>query len=323
MQSAGVSCTFLRRCFARPRFPARPGPPGRPVSAQPAPPQHSPLDAYGHELRRAGGREVDRHDSLAQGAVAVALYESPHYDLAVPGLAMTRLSVNLVASPVSGGLDGAARRSYGGGRHTVFLTPSQATAHWCKPQPSRHVNLYFLADRFEDPLLPPRTWEAPLLDRHLPRVGRLADALARELAQPGPMTGLALDSLARLLLVEVARRDGARPAARALSAAMLARIDEFVRAHLAEPLRVRDLAAVAGLSPTHFAHAFTRATGGPPHRRVMALRLQHAVQLITTTACPLAEVAAACGFATQQHMTRVLRAQRGVTPARLRALGSL
>lgn len=289
------------------------------MGARPAPPTHSPLDAYGHELRRAGGREIDRRDGLAQGAVAVALYESPRYDLAVPGLAMTRLSVNLVASPVTGALDGACLRAFSGARHTVFLTPSQATARWCKPQPSRHVNLYFLADRFEDPLLPPRAWEAPLLDRHLPRVGRLADALARELARPGPMTELACDSLARLLLVEVARRDGVRAPARALGPAMLARLDEFVRAHLAEPLRVRDLAAVAGLPATHFAHAFTQATGGPPHRHAMALRLQEAVQLITATACPLAEVAAACGFATQQHMTRVLRAQLDITPARLRA----
>lgn len=282
-----------------------------------------PADTYGRMLAGAGGREIDRRDSLAQGAVAVALYESPHYDLVVPGLAMTRLSVNLLASPVSGALDGGRLRSFSGARHSVFLTPSQAEARWRKPRPSRHVNLYFSAPHFEDPMLPNRAWHTPLLDERLPRVGRLAEALARELSAPGPMSEMALDALARLLLVEVGRRHGAREPAGALSPRTLARIDEFVLAHLAERLLVRDLAAVAGLSPTHFAHAFTRITGRPPHRHVLALRVKRALQLLTTTQRPLADVAADCGFASQQHMTQVLRMHCGITPGRLRAGRSL
>ncbi len=286
-------------------------------------PGGAPVDAYGHMLQTAGGREIDRRERLAQDALAVALYESPRYDLAVPGLAMTRLSVNLIASPLRGALDGARPRSYAGARHSVFITPAQAAAHWCKPQPSRHVNLYFRADRFDDPLLPPRSLDTPLLDCHLPRAGRLAEALAREFSRPGPLAELALDSLARLLLVEVARRPGAREPASALSPARLARLDEFVHAHLPERLLVRDLAAAVGLSPAHFAHAFTRATGRTPHRHVMALRVQRAIHLITTTRRPLAEVAADCGFATQQHMTQVLRAHAGRTPGQLRQAGPL
>ncbi len=278
----------------------------------------NPADTYARMLAGAGGREVDRRDSLAQGAVAVALYESPHYDLAVPGLAMTRLSVNLIDSPVSGALDGARLRGFSGGRHTVYLTPSQAAARWRKPRPSRHVNLYFQAEQVDDPLLPAGTWASPLLDLRMPRVGHLAEALAAELARPGPLSEMALDAMARLLLVAVARHQGQREPAAALSPAMLARLDEFVLAHLSERLLVRDLAAVAGLSTTHFAHAYTRATGQSPHQRVLALRVQRALQLLTTTRRPLAEVAADCGFASQQHMTQVLRRHCGLTPGRLR-----
>jgi AraC family transcriptional regulator len=171
--------------------------------------------------------------------------------------------------------------------------------------------------------LPPGAWSTPLLDERLPQVGRLAEALARELSAPGPMSEMALDATARLLLVEVARRRGARESAPALSPRTLARIDEFVMAHLAERLLVRDLATVAGLSPTHFAHAFTRVTGRPPHRHVLALRVQRALQMLTTTRRPLVDVAAECGFASQQHMTQVLRAHCGITPGRLRAERSL
>lgn len=283
----------------------------------------SPADTYARELSSAGGRELDRFDSLSLGDVAAALYESPCYDLQVPGLEMTRLSINLLSSPVQGALDGARPRSFSGARHTVFVTPSQAEARWRKPHPSRHVNLFFRADRFDDPLLPRRTWDRPLLDQRLPQVGCLADALARELTNPGPLAELALDSLARLLLVQVARRGLAREPAPALPPHVLARIDEFVLAHLAERLLVRDLAAVAGLSPTHFAHAYARATGQSPHRRVMALRVQRAALLLTSTTLALAEVAVDCGFASQQHMTRLLRLQCGITPGRLRAERSL
>jgi AraC family transcriptional regulator len=56
------------------------------------------------------------------------------------------------------------------------------------------------------------------------------------------------------------------------------------------------MAAAARLSPYHFARQFKAATGLPPHRYVIARRVERAKQLLQAgTDLPLAEVAAHAG----------------------------
>jgi AraC family transcriptional regulator len=43
--------------------------------------------------------------------------------------------------------------------------------------------------------------------------------------------------------------------------------------------------------------------------------------LLRTGSLPIAEIAAGCGFSHQEHLTRVLRAHVGTTPAALRRIG--
>ncbi|MBP9119084.1 MAG: helix-turn-helix domain-containing protein, partial [Methyloversatilis sp.] len=52
---------------------------------------------------------------------------------------------------------------------------------------------------------------------------------------------------------------------------------------------------------------------------VIDRRVKRAQQLLTIGDLAVKEVAASCGFADQAHMTRVLRARLGLTPAKLRA----
>jgi AraC family transcriptional regulator len=92
-------------------------------------------------------------------------------------------------------------------------------------------------------------------------------------------------------------------------------------ARLADPLPLEELAAAAGLSVRQFARAFKARTGQPPHRYLLRLRVAQAVRLLRTGTLPIAEVAAECGFSHQEHLTRVLRAQMGTTPATLRRHG--
>ena len=103
-----------------------------------------------------------------------------------------------------------------------------------------------------------------------------------------------------------------------LSPAQLARVDAFVAANLERRLLVSELAQAAGLPPARFAAAFAGARGRSPHQYVLDRRVERAASLLERTREPLADVAAACGFASQQHMTLLLRRRRGVTPARLR-----
>lgn len=85
-------------------------------------------------------------------------------------------------------------------------------------------------------------------------------------------------------------------------------------------LTLEDLATEAGLSRFHLIRSFRRLTGLTPHAYVVQRRIQHARRLILQ-GTPLADTAAACGFADQSHMTRQFIRACGIPPgafARLR-----
>jgi AraC-like DNA-binding protein len=88
--------------------------------------------------------------------------------------------------------------------------------------------------------------------------------------------------------------------------------DEFV-----EPLRLKDLAGLAGVSPTRLLRAFAAAYGLSPHRYQQSRRIARAKRLILQ-GLPLAEVAAACGYADQTHLNRWFLRVHGTTPGRYR-----
>jgi len=77
------------------------------------------------------------------------------------------------------------------------------------------------------------------------------------------------------------------------------------------------LAAAVGLSVDRLTRAFRAAHGLPPHAWHLQHRLARARGLILS-GMPLAQVAAATGFADQPHLTRHFRRTYGVTPGALR-----
>ena len=94
---------------------------------------------------------------------------------------------------------------------------------------------------------------------------------------------------------------------------------EYIEAHLDSELTLDDLAAVAHLSPFHFARQFKTSTGLPPHQYVIARRVERAKQLMRGGGdLSLAQVAARAGFWDQGHFTRHFKRLVGVTPKRFR-----
>lgn len=92
------------------------------------------------------------------------------------------------------------------------------------------------------------------------------------------------------------------------------RIRDFIAAHYADGISLRDLAQLANLNPFHLNHAFGRAQGIPPHAYQIQLRITHAKRLLRQRV-PISEVAAATGFVDQSHLGRTFRRVVGVTPA--------
>lgn len=96
------------------------------------------------------------------------------------------------------------------------------------------------------------------------------------------------------------------------------RTTEYLRDRLAEPVSLAELAAVANLSPFHFARAFKVSTGLPPHRYHRMLRLERAKELLQATDLPVTEIAHALGYESSQTLARVFRQTMGLTPTQWR-----
>jgi AraC family transcriptional regulator len=153
----------------------------------------------------------------------------------------------------------------------------------------------------------------------VPGLRPLADQLADELRHGGPYNVEAADCMAHLLLIQVSRHlRRAQDGTKALGASSMKRLNDYVLAHLDERIMVADLAREVGMSIDRFAWTCKMQTGQSPHQYLLALRLEQARHLLWHSSVAIAEVASACGFSNQQHLTTAMHRHAGVTPARHR-----
>jgi AraC-like DNA-binding protein len=91
---------------------------------------------------------------------------------------------------------------------------------------------------------------------------------------------------------------------------------DAVNARLDSGLSLSYLAATCGLSVGHFATAFARSTGLPPHRWITQQRVARAMQFLREGSMSFSEIALACGFSDQSHFSRVFSVATGLPPRR-------
>jgi AraC-like DNA-binding protein len=92
------------------------------------------------------------------------------------------------------------------------------------------------------------------------------------------------------------------------------RLTAYIDDHLAERIRVEDLAKLLDLSESHFGRAFRRTFGTSAHAYLTRRRIEVAQSLMLTTREPLSAIALHCGLSDQSHFTRVFRRIVGETP---------
>ena len=98
--------------------------------------------------------------------------------------------------------------------------------------------------------------------------------------------------------------------------ARINRVVDHIDAHLAEPLDLHKLAAVAHFSPWHFHRIFQALTGETLAERVRRRRLEVAAgRLLASPPAPALNIALDVGFASPEVFTRAFRAHFGVTPS--------
>ena len=81
-------------------------------------------------------------------------------------------------------------------------------------------------------------------------------------------------------------------------------------------VRVRDLAATAGVHPVYLARQFRRFFSSSVVSYLQRQRVMRAAELIASSSMPLSAVAFQAGFADQSHLNRSFRAGTGFTPGK-------
>ncbi len=163
---------------------------------------------------------------------------------------------------------------------------------------------------------------APILMKPHERLRQLISLVDNEIRSPGFASDMMIDGIMRAISSILVRGDlptDPYPADRVhISRVKLNRVIEFVEAQLDRELSLDDLARIAGLSPFHFSRVFKLTTGETPYYFVCSRRLARAQQLLTESDMGLAELALACGFASQSHFTAAFSKPFGTSPGRYR-----
>jgi len=213
---------------------------------------------------------------------------------------------------------------------SILLVPAGSPTQWRWSGRKDSLHIYLepglvarvAAEAFD--LDPARLTVPPLDGLDLPHLRAAMGAVDAELTTGGAGGRLAAESLANILAVHLIRhvavprrpergRDGALPRAR------LRAVVAYVEDHLDAGPSLEQMAAVARLSPYHFARQFKRATGLPPHQYVIARRVERAKQLLQGgDDLSLAQVAAHAGFSDQSQFSHHFKRLVGVTPGQFR-----
>lgn len=98
----------------------------------------------------------------------------------------------------------------------------------------------------------------------------------------------------------------------------LLRARDLADARYAEPLRVDDLAAAAGLSRAHFSREFKQAFGESPHAYLLTRRLERAAALLRATDRSVADICLSVGLQSIGSFTTSFGRAFGLSPTAYR-----
>jgi AraC family transcriptional regulator len=92
----------------------------------------------------------------------------------------------------------------------------------------------------------------------------------------------------------------------------------FIERDPTQPLQLRDLAAIAGMSKYHFLRVFRRLVGMTPYQYLISARMRRAALDLASTKRPVLAVALDSGFGDLSTFNARFRATFGMTPSKYR-----
>lgn len=168
---------------------------------------------------------------------------------------------------------------------------------------------------------PDQPWPRLTTDDGAQRLGAVFAALVREKSDPDEHARAMVDALVRQVDI-LLRRDLSRRHDSAARAAVNA-VEQLMEERYAEHLGIDELAREVGVSGSTLRAHFAAELGVSPQRRLLDIRLRHAVSLLQTSDLTLASVADRCGYHSASHLSRHVKAALDATPGEIRRRGRL
>lgn len=103
----------------------------------------------------------------------------------------------------------------------------------------------------------------------------------------------------------------------------IGRAISYLQTHVGEELDMDRLADYANLSRAHFFALFRRCTSLTPALYANVLRMENAIEDLSRSDMPAAEISYRLGFSAQSHFTRFFRQHLGITPTDYRRKAAL
>jgi AraC family transcriptional regulator len=152
------------------------------------------------------------------------------------------------------------------------------------------------------------------------------ERLASLCGSPGGFPVAYAESLASMLVVEMFRASATKPIPPELTAnvgsARFKPVIDFVEDSLYREIGLNEMAALVGLSITHFSHAFKTTYGVSPYRYIQQRRIRRAATLLRTTNDTVAAIGAQVGFASQSRFSGAFTSLIGSAPSAYRSIRS-
>ena len=281
-------------------------------------------------------QHYDRHSVFAGQSAPIAV---SHSLLQAPHVQHSHAFSELVLVVAGQGEHVLPDAQYPIARGDVFVIPESGQHGYESTKGLELINVVFEAARLEGPLrelheLPGFhalfTFE-PARREHHAFAGRLCltatqlrhalrwvTELEKELAQGEPGYQLAATALFMRLVAYLSRTFASSKAPQAQECLRLGAALSHIETHLADPIRVEELAALTHLSPRQFHRIFRSVTGESPLQYQLTLRIERAKEMLQGSDETLTEIAFQCGFGDSNYFCRQFRKQTGMSPGAYR-----